>query len=131
MSVESRGQAFLTLVHHILENKTFINDFTNLDQKSPNFPYSPRFIDLVPNDDSPTDVDTPDELKFAMEMRRTRVMTMQPLQANDTKQSSRPFVSGGAGSDNGSGMSISIVLRTGADASVLQFLTLTGRNDGE
>ncbi|KAK4056587.1 hypothetical protein OIO90_002435 [Microbotryomycetes sp. JL221] len=63
-----RVQAFLTVLHHVLEDKTFINDFANKDRVE----LSPPIVLSREPAPEPMDVDTPDELAYVQQIQETR-----------------------------------------------------------
>ncbi|GAA6008896.1 hypothetical protein JCM11491_003824 [Sporobolomyces phaffii] len=84
MPSQPRARAFLTVLHHILEDKSFLSDFS---------PALPVPIPLDPaivlsRDPAPTkeNVDTPSELAFAQEMQKLRSGVVKTVPAIQKKE---------------------------------------------
>lgn len=76
-----RAHAFLSLVHHVLENKSFINDF---DTPTPPLIPLHRPLALIrdpPPSALPENVDTLEELAYAREMKEVRLGIVKTVPA--------------------------------------------------
>jgi Ino eighty subunit 1 len=82
MAARPRAQAFLTLLHHFLENRTFVNDFDAPGKRILSPP-----IQLVRDPPAQKEnVDTPSELQFAREMKAVRDGVVKTVPAIQKKE---------------------------------------------
>ncbi|GAA5965507.1 hypothetical protein JCM8115_005778 [Rhodotorula mucilaginosa] len=86
MPSQPRARAFLSLLHHILENKDFLSDFdTSPSDKRMLDP--PIRLDREPAPDAPREnVDPPEELAFAREMKELREGVVKTVPAIQKKE---------------------------------------------
>jgi Ino eighty subunit 1 len=82
MPARPRAQAFLALLHHFLEDRTFINDFDSPGKRILSPP-----IQLVRDPPAQKEnVDTPNELQFAREMKAVRDGVVKTVPAIQKKE---------------------------------------------
>ncbi|GAA5869863.1 hypothetical protein JCM3774_000516 [Rhodotorula dairenensis] len=86
MPSQPRARAFLSLLHHILENKDFLSDFdtppSQLRMLDP-----PIRLERDPAPDAPREnVDSPEELAFAREMKELREGVVKTVPAIQKKE---------------------------------------------
>ncbi|SCZ98780.1 BZ3500_MvSof-1268-A1-R1_Chr7-1g09269 [Microbotryum saponariae] len=68
-----RAQSFLSILHHILENKNFIQDFSpSLDKDAPIIELAPPLQLSKESSEEKENVDTQDEMDFIQEMQQIR-----------------------------------------------------------
>lgn len=86
MPSQPRARAFLSLLHHVLENKDFLSDFdTSPSDKRMLDP--PIRLDREPAPGAPKEnVDPPEELAFAREMRELREGVVKTVPAIQKKE---------------------------------------------
>ncbi|GAA5823605.1 hypothetical protein JCM11251_000695 [Rhodosporidiobolus azoricus] len=82
MPSKPRAHAFLTLMHHILESKHFINDFTHQQPVV----LSPPIAMTRDPPAQPENVDPPEELAFAKEMQAVRAAVVAGVPAIQKKE---------------------------------------------
>ncbi|GEM08465.1 proteophosphoglycan ppg4 [Rhodotorula toruloides] len=82
MPARPRAQAFLTLLHHFLENRTFVNDFDTPSKRILSPP-----IQLIRDPPAQEEnVDPPNELQFAREMKAVRDGVVKTVPAIQKKE---------------------------------------------
>ncbi|GAA5993712.1 hypothetical protein JCM10908_001341 [Rhodotorula pacifica] len=86
MPSQPRARAFLSLLHHILENKDFLSDF-DTPPSSRRMLDPPIHLDRDPPPDAPREnIDPPEELAFAREMKELREGVVKTVPAIQRKE---------------------------------------------